>query len=315
VHSTRLVASSADFAPRFPQRLHLLAVQPHHTMATVAASLRGRPAHAPGPAYLTYTPDGTKLITVGTNGAHRIFTHNSDAEPATIDVQSETHTAVVATNDFFIVGSEDGHVTKYSLLTQSMDQILVRCSMPVRDLALSRDGEWCAVASDELEVKVVNTRDMEKVMYLRDMVRPVKHVSFDVSGTMLAASSTDGIAYMYSLSSEQPVLVKRADGLIKVVETDSETTSKCYWHPDGRAFAVGTAARREFHPSLQSDDFVLTPSQAFKSLLAATGRPKRLSLAAIEQTSVQRLGHITAPFLPPQIFAMASACGRPERNA
>lgn len=51
-------------------------------------------------------------------------------------------------NDFFIVGSEDGTVSLYSLDTNTFDRILVRCSLPVRDLALSPDGRRVAVASE-----------------------------------------------------------------------------------------------------------------------------------------------------------------------
>lgn len=49
----------------------------------------------------------------------------------------------------FIVGAEDGSVTKYSLFApKRQGEILVRCSLPVRDLALSPDGQWVAVASE-----------------------------------------------------------------------------------------------------------------------------------------------------------------------
>ncbi|TKA75409.1 hypothetical protein B0A55_05787 [Friedmanniomyces simplex] len=218
----------------------------------MATRLRGRPAHAPGPTYLAYTPNGKKLITVGLNGALRVFQHGSDDEPAIIDLVTDGHTAVAATNDFIVVGAEDGSVTKYSLLTNSMEEILVRCSLPVRDVSLSKDGEWVAVASDELEVKVVNTRDMTRIMHLRDQSRPVKHVSFDVSGSMIAVSCTDGIVYIYSLSSEQPQLVKRVDGLIKTLETDAEASAKVAWHPDGRAFAAPTPTR-DFQCVARSD--------------------------------------------------------------
>lgn len=110
--------------------------------------LRGRPSHAPGPTFCSYTNGGRKLITVGPNGALRVFQHGSDDEPAIIDVITDSHLAVAATNDFFVVGAEDGSVTKYSLLTNSMDEILVRCTLPVRDVALSPDGLWAAVASE-----------------------------------------------------------------------------------------------------------------------------------------------------------------------
>lgn len=87
-------------------------------------------------------------MTAGLNGAVRIFEHGSDDEPAIIDVTTENHLAAVAANDFFIIGSETGEVTKYNLITKRMDEILLRCTAPVRDLALSRDGQWVAVASE-----------------------------------------------------------------------------------------------------------------------------------------------------------------------
>jgi chromosome transmission fidelity protein 4 len=95
----------------------------------------------------------------------------------------------------------------------------------------------------ELVVKIVNTYDMTRVMYLRDQSRPVKHVSFDHSGSTLAVSCSDGIIYIYSLSSEEPKLVKRLDGLIKIIETDARASSKVTWHPDGRALCAPTPTK------------------------------------------------------------------------
>ena len=92
-------------------------------------------------------------------------------------------------------------------------------------------------------MKIVNTQDMTRVMYLREQSRPVKHVSFDHSGSTLAVSCSDGIVYIYSLSSEEPQLVKRLDGLIKIVETDSRSSAKILWHPDGRALAAPTPTK------------------------------------------------------------------------
>lgn len=80
-------------------------------------------------------------------------------------------------------------------------------------------------------------------MYLREQSRSVKNVSFDTSGSTIAVSCTDGLIYMYSLSSEQPRLVQRVDGLIKTLENDSEASVKATWHPDGRAFVVPTLTK------------------------------------------------------------------------
>ena len=95
----------------------------------------------------------------------------------------------------------------------------------------------------ELEVKIVNITDTYRVLYLRDLPKPVKHLSYDPSGTYIAASCTDGIVYIYSLSTEQPDLMRKVDGLIRSLETDSISSSRAAWHPDGRAFAAPTATR------------------------------------------------------------------------
>jgi chromosome transmission fidelity protein 4 len=87
-------------------------------------------------------------------------------------------------------------------------------------------------------------------MYCREQLRSVKHVSFDYSGSILTVSCTDGVVYIYSLSSEQPQLLKRVDGLIQTLEGDSEASAKVVWHPDGRAFAAPTANNSETRSGL-----------------------------------------------------------------
>ena len=95
----------------------------------------------------------------------------------------------------------------------------------------------------EMTVKVVNIADTFKVLFLRDLPKPAKHLSFDPSGSYIAASCVDGILYLYKLSTEEPELVKRVDGLIRSLEIESESSSRAVWHPDGRAFAAPTVIR------------------------------------------------------------------------
>lgn len=53
-------------------------------------------ADPPGPTFLTYTPNGTRLITAGSNNIIRMFITGSDDEPDNVlDVQ-EQNAAVVA---------------------------------------------------------------------------------------------------------------------------------------------------------------------------------------------------------------------------
>lgn len=54
------------------------------------------PIDAPGATYLTYTPNGKKLVTAGVDNYCRVFTTGSDDEPITVDDCQENNTAVVA---------------------------------------------------------------------------------------------------------------------------------------------------------------------------------------------------------------------------
>ncbi|KAF4982786.1 hypothetical protein FZEAL_1638 [Fusarium zealandicum] len=208
--------------------------------STIAPKPRPRPAHTQGTTRCAYTPDGSRLVTVGSNNTIRLYKTGFDGEPTNIDECQEQNVAVAAGDRVFVVGSEDGTVSLYSLDTGTFEGFLVRTSLPIRDVALTADGQWCAVASDELTVKVVNTKDITQVKHLREHGRAVRHVSFDPNGRLIALSGTDGIIYVYSLTAEEPELIRKVDGIIAAVDAESEKTTRVAWHPDGRAFAVPT---------------------------------------------------------------------------
>jgi len=137
---------------------------------------------------------------------------------------------------------------------------------------------------------MVNTLDMTRVLYLREQSRPVKNVSFDHSGSRLAVSCADGLIYVYSVSHEEPKLVKRVDGVIKMLETDAEASSNVIWHPDGRAFAAPTATRTiqvvssndwENHKAFQSGHAGDVTALAWSpngAMLASAGQDRSLTL-------------------------------------
>ncbi|RAL10745.1 chromosome segregation protein [Aspergillus homomorphus CBS 101889] len=212
-------------------------------MSSEAMRPRGRPAHTPGTTVLAYTPDGQRVVTGGSNSAIRIYTVGQDGEPKTIDEGVDGHLGIGATNEYFIMGAEDGTVWQYEIDSGRMVKLLVRCMLPIRDIAISKDGEWAAVASDELTVKIVNIEDMTKVKYLREQSKGAKHVTFDPSGRYVTVSCTDGLLYIYSTLSDEPELVQKLDGVIRRLEPEAEATSRIVWHPDGTAFASAEATR------------------------------------------------------------------------
>lgn len=204
---------------------------------------RARPAHTQGITLCTYTPDGTQLVTVGSNNTIRLYKTGFDGEPRNIDDCPEMNTALGVSNDFFVSGAEDGTVSYYSIPNAEFEKYLLRRPLPIRDLALSPDGKWCAVASDELTVQLVNTSDNSQIRTLKEHGKPTKHLVFDTKGTTLSLSCTDGIVYIYSLTAEEPELIRKVDGIIGALDTDSDISSMVAWHPDGRAFALPTPTR------------------------------------------------------------------------
>ncbi|ODH52892.1 hypothetical protein GX48_00759 [Paracoccidioides brasiliensis] len=259
-------------------------------MASETVRLRGRPAHTPGTTILSYTPNGRRVITAGSNSAIRIFTIGENDEPKTVDDGVDGRLGIVATNDSFIMGGEDGTVWRYELETGQMDKLLVRCALPVRDLSLSKDGDWVAVASDDLVVKIVNIHDMTIVKYLREQSKGVKHVTFDPSGRFIAVSGSDGIIYVYSVDGPQPELVKKIDGIIGRLETDNEATSRAVWHPEGRAFvaveptrdiaivAVSDWTKQNVFPAGHNADITALAWSPNGALLASAGADRQIVL-------------------------------------
>ncbi|KDN66245.1 putative WD domain-containing protein [Colletotrichum sublineola] len=208
--------------------------------SSLAPKPRPRPAHTTGTTRLAYTPSGARLVTVGSNNTIRLYRTHHDGEPYNIDDCPEQNCAAAAADAFFVVGSEDGTVSLYSIEDTAFERFLTRTSLPVRDVALSPDAKWCAVASDELTVKVVDTQDNSRVRVLKDHGRPTKHLAFDPKGGLLALACTDGVIYVYSMTADTPELIRKVDGVIGPLESDSETSARIAWHPDGRAFAVPT---------------------------------------------------------------------------
>lgn len=126
----------------------------------------------------------------------------------------------------------------YDLQSNTKHGILTRCTLPIRDLEFSPDGEWVAVSSDEFEVKLINTADTTNVVVIRDHPKGVKHVSYHPSGLLVATSCADGIIRFYSVSTQTPVLLKTLEGAIPKLLTSDHASAKVAWHPDGTHFAV-----------------------------------------------------------------------------
>jgi chromosome transmission fidelity protein 4 len=62
-------------------------------------------------------------------------------------------TLIAIQNGFFITGSEDGTISKYTIDGGKFEEIVDRATLPIRDVALSPDGNWIAVASEYVRLR------------------------------------------------------------------------------------------------------------------------------------------------------------------
>ena len=84
---------------------------------------------------------------------------------------------------------------------------------------------------------------MTQVKYLREQAKGARHVDFDPNGRYVTVSGIDGMVYVYSLTEEEPELLRKLDGVIRKLDPDADATSRVVWHPDGTAYAVAEGTR------------------------------------------------------------------------
>ena len=115
--------------------------------------------HAQGWTKLAYSHDGQFLITAGADQLIRKFTVDEESkEPETFEQHTEPVVAVAASRNAIASASEDCTVNLFNMRNSSDNvRLLTRCTLPVRDVAFSPDGEWLGVASEYSQITIVLT--------------------------------------------------------------------------------------------------------------------------------------------------------------
>lgn len=111
-------------------------------------------------------------------------------------------------------------------------------------------GRKLAVGSDEMVVKVIDTRDTTKVQQLAGHEAAVRGLAWNPDGTLLVTSSCDGSMRVWDMSSDEtlePSCVKEIKDVIVGGDPRYTTCSEIHWYQ-----AWLTSAGLQFHQELRS---------------------------------------------------------------
>ena len=140
-----------------------------------------------------------------------------------------------------LVACYDGNVAKLERTAPyAMNELVTRCNLIARDARFNPQGTKCAVASDELVVKLIDVRDTSQIQLLNGHTKAVRAVSWHPGGQsprklfssqerlstdilLQMTSGSDGTLKAWDLTSSEPLCVKTMEGIIPVEEPECVT--------------------------------------------------------------------------------------------
>ncbi|KAJ3032868.1 hypothetical protein HK097_005050, partial [Rhizophlyctis rosea] len=149
-----------------------------------------------------------------------------------------------------ITGSDDQTVRLFTLHEQDgkpklkMEKVIYRTTLSVRHVAVLPPAsaavktQWVAIASDDIDITLVDLNDLHHILTLKGHSRSVKSLAFDPKGEFLVSSSSDGTVRVWDMKNDEGRCVKTLEGLILQSEPESGEVCRIAWHKSGSQFAI-----------------------------------------------------------------------------
>ncbi|TPX59126.1 hypothetical protein SpCBS45565_g07825 [Spizellomyces sp. 'palustris'] len=192
-----------------------------------------------------------RILSVGDDAILRIVSTTAvrdgdeeDEDAIKVEQHKGAITCIHVDSERIVTGSEDHSVCLYSLPTGQYQRLLLRCTLTVRDVVLrpgrhgTNSAQWAAIASDELDIKVVDTEDITNIMTLRGHRRGLKSLSFDSRGEFLISAGSDGELMVWDLRGEKPKCERVLRSIIATSDPETNEYCRMSWHPSGKNFAI-----------------------------------------------------------------------------
>ncbi|CAR24374.1 chromatin-binding protein CTF4 [Lachancea thermotolerans CBS 6340] len=168
-----------------------------------------------GKTCIGISADGTRFYAVNKNGLTKVLPLDKpEEEPDVVETCKDPSSLAVVSNSQFVVTSLKGDVYLCSV-AEAQNHLLLRCALPIRDVALVHNGKTAAVGGDDLELILVGLADgsakTRTTVTLEDQVR---HLSYNQHMSILAVSQVNGSIHFYSMNSATPHHIRKLDGYI-----------------------------------------------------------------------------------------------------
>ncbi|KAJ3332101.1 hypothetical protein HDU93_009339, partial [Gonapodya sp. JEL0774] len=120
----------------------------------------------------------------------------------------------------------------------TLDKELVRLTMPVVWAAVAPDGKKVAIASDLLDIKLLQTSSITSIRLLRGHTKPPRCVAWDPAGDYLISAGADGVVRCWDCREDPPSEVAVLKDQVAILNPDALDRLQIAWHPAGKYFAV-----------------------------------------------------------------------------
>lgn len=178
---------------------------------TEATELPPNFVHREGLTSLSYSTDGTRIVTGARDGQIRLWDGSSGALISNVEQQVDTNgNGLIPNSIAFIPGSQTKVVAGYSngsLILWAVDgdepqpllESRTSCGCGITTLAVSPDGELIAAGGDSSgKIWIVATDDWTTLREISGHLRAVLSLAFSSDGTFLVSGGDDGTVRVWS---------------------------------------------------------------------------------------------------------------------